>query len=351
MPTQLDQRPNTSLTSYSAANRYFEDVFQHLPANTKRTYISHLNAFNSYCLVNQKPTLCDDMLNNEQILRDYAITLCESTFAYTTIKQRLSTISKFLKIIGLPNPLIQSETLRDLIRLTLRKHQIYNQQEQAPALTIEYLEVINDNVIPDRLLDIRDLAMVNMMFDGLLRASDLQRVQLQEIDFQKQTLHVQRSKNDQEGKGSYRFLSRTTLAYLSDYISEANLQPNSELEKSANDNSRINKGIVFRALSPKGTSMRDYNEAYSVADSAKMLNYSTIYRAVKRICKKAGIDTDFSAHSMRVGAAVTLLQDGATIEELQNAGNWESPVMPIRYTQQARAGMGAMARLSKNRKR
>ena len=58
-----------------------------------------------------------------------------------------------------------------------------------------------------------------------------------------------------------------------------------------------------------------------------------------------GAELGFSSHSGRVGKAVSMVEAGADDRELMQAGGWSSPVMPARYTKQARLGMGVGAKL------
>ena len=254
-----------------------------------------------------------------------------------------------MSIVKIPDPLKQSEYLRDFIKLEMQEHEVFNVANQAPALTLDILNQINDSVIPDTLLDIRDLAMINMMFDGLLRADEVASVQLQHINHLKRCLLVPRSKTDQTGKGSKRYISQTTLAYVSDYIGEANFNQKTNQNKTSEDRTKITKGILFRALSPKGTSMLTYDEKQTRVKDMKKLDYTTIYRALKRIANKAGVDVSVTAHSPRVGGAVSMAEANVSMTKIQKSGGWKSAAMPARYTEQADigSGMGELAEIFK----
>lgn len=52
-----------------------------------------------------------------------------------------------------------------------------------------------------------------------------------------------------------------------------------------------------------------------------------------------------SSHSLRVGTAQDLTAAGYGLAALQNAGRWQSPDMPSRYSRGQAAGRGAVARL------
>lgn len=323
-------------------SRYFNDIFKRLPANTQRSFSNTMKYYMAFCNVNGIVGFNQALTDNIESVKHYVSSMCESQLAYKTVKLRIAMLSKMFAIVGYPNPIKESVYLKDFITLELREFDIYNRANQAPALRLEDLEQINSVVIPDNLLDIRDLAIINTMFDGLLRANEVARVQLKHIDFKGQKLLVEKSKNDQDGRGSFRYISATSLSYLSDYLNEANES------KPDGDQTRINEGIIFRPLSPKGTSLRPYDESVKRVSEMKTLNYTTIYRAIKRIALKAGIDIELSTHSMRVGGAVSMAEANLSIQDIKKAGGWSSEVMPARYTEQANVELGMSSLAKRN---
>ena len=334
-----------------AVNQYFTDIFARLPRNTQRAYISDFNEFVIFCEQHALPGFNTSFENNERCVKIYVEMLCQSPLAYRTIKRRLSALSKFLGIAKLPNPIVQSVYLKDFIRLALAENEKYQfSQHQAVPLTVDLLEHINERVIPDSLLEMRDLAIVNLMFDGLLRADEVVRVCYEHIDKRSNALLVLTSKSDQTGKGQYRYVSPSTLDMIDEYITEANFDPINKCERVTDDPRRINKGILFRRLSNRGHALLPYEETTSFRHALK-LEYSSIYRIWKRIAQLAGIKENITPHSGRVGAAVSLAEDGASLPEMQLAGGWRSPEMPAHYGQQAAVRKGGMAKLAKRKGR
>ncbi len=332
-----------------AVNQYFNEIFTRLPKNTQRAYISDFNEFVIFCKQSGLPGFTVSFENNENCVKRYVEMLCESPLAYRTIKRRLSALSKFLRIAKLPNPIIQSVYLKDFVRLSLAENEKYQfSRHQAVPLTLDLLEQINDRVIPDTLLEMRDLAMVNLMFDALLRADEIVRVCVEDLDKRNNALLVLTSKTDQSGKGQYRYISQATLDMIDEYVNEANYDKQHQCERSMDDPRRINKGILFRRLSNKGHALLPYDEA-NQGKQANKLEYSSIYRIWKRIAGHAQIKENITPHSGRVGAAVSLAEHGATLPEMQLAGGWRSPEMPGHYGQQASVSKGGMAKLIKNK--
>lgn len=137
---------------------------------------------------------------------------------------------------------------------------------------------------------------------------------------------------------------------VNEYITEANTDPSSKLPRHSSDTRSLRKGILFRRVNNHKTALLPFDE-HLPSHRANVLNYSSVYRIWKRIAVRANISENITPHSGRVGGAVSLAEDGASLPELQLAGGWNSPEMPGHYTRQANVKRGGMAKLSKKRKR
>lgn len=343
----------TSQCSSSDKNveSYYQDIFTKLPYNTQRAYISDYNEFAIFCKQAGLSGFKNNFEHNEICIKQYVEALCRSPLAYRTIKRRLSALSKFLGVAKLPNPIIRSAYLRDFIRLSLIENRKFRlSHKQAVPLTIDMLEQINNAIIPDSLLELRDLAIINLMFDALLRADELVRVCIEDISARNNTLLVVSSKSDQSGQGQYRYVSSSTISMVQEYINEANLDPKTKATRLSSDLRGLHKGVLFRRLTNHKTALLPFDENIP-SHKANVLNYSSVYRIWQRIAQRAGISENITPHSGRVGGAVSLAEDGASLPELQLAGGWQSPEMPGHYTKQANVKRGGMAKLSAKRKR
>ena len=330
---------------------YYQDIFTKLPYNTQRAYISDYNEFAIFCKQAGLSGFKNNFEHNEICIKQYVEALCRSPLAYRTIKRRLSALSKFLGVAKLPNPIIRSAYLRDFIRLSLIENRKFRlSHKQAVPLTIDMLEQINNAIIPDSLLELRDLAIINLMFDALLRADELVRVCIEDISARNNTLLVVSSKSDQSGQGQYRYVSSSTISMVQEYINEANLDPKTKATRLSSDLRGLHKGVLFRRLTNHKTALLPFDEN-TPSHKANVLNYSSVYRIWQRIAQRAGISENITPHSGRVGGAVSLAEDGASLPELQLAGGWQSPEMPGHYTKQANVKRGGMAKLSAKRKR
>ena len=173
----------------NAADKYYQDIFVRLPANTQRAYQSDLNDYKRYCEENGLSIFSRDHDVTEDSLKQYFLNQCGEGAAYSSIMRRKSAISSFLDIAKLPNPL-KSKYLNELIKRELVQADTPVRSVQASALTGDLLEKINRNVSPDCLVNARDLSLVNTMFDGLLRASEAANLTIGSINRRNNTQFI-----------------------------------------------------------------------------------------------------------------------------------------------------------------
>ena len=86
--------------------------------------------------------------------------------------------------------------------------------------------------------------------------------------------------------------------------------------------------------------MLRYDESIKRLSDMPKLDYTTIFRALKRIAKKGNVELEITGHSPRVGAAVSMAEAGVSTNKIKKAGDWKSEIMPARYTEQANIGSG-----------
>ena len=167
------------------------------------------------------------------------------------------------------------------------------------------------------LAGLRDAALVAVASDALLRVSELEDLDVRDVDLAEQTVLIRRSKTDQEGAGVVQYLGEPTVARVRAWIEAAVLT----------------EGPLFRP----------------VLKSGRVRNRRLMQRSIRRIiinrARDAGVKGRISGHSLRVGSAQSLAAAGASLVEMQLAGRWRSPVMPGRYARGQLAKRGAVARL------
>ena len=169
------------------------------------------------------------------------------------------------------------------------------------------------------LAGLRDAALLRLGSDALLRVSELASLMVSDLLVKPDgsgTITIRRSKTDQEGRGHVRYVARTTVEAIGRYLQA----------------SGIEAGALLRAVN-KGGAVREG------------LGVRSIRRIITQRAAAAGIVGRISGHSLRVGAVQSLVAAGATLVELQQAGDWKSPRMPGHYARHQLPERGAVARL------
>ncbi len=167
------------------------------------------------------------------------------------------------------------------------------------------------------LAGLRDAAVVAVASDALLRVSELEDLDVDDVNLAEQTVLIRRSKTDQEGAGVVQYLGEPTVARVRAWIKAA----------------ALTQGALFRPIFKSGR-LREGR-----------LTERSIRRIIIRRAREAGVKGRISGHSLRVGSAQSLASAGASLVEMQLAGRWRSPCMPGRYARGQLAKRGAVARL------
>ena len=164
------------------------------------------------------------------------------------------------------------------------------------------------------LAGLRDAAMIRLMSDCLLRISEVVAVNVG--DLKDKTLTVHASKSDQEGTGESLYVCDATRNVLKRYWERAG----------------ITRGALFRHIR-RGDHIQ-----------SQRLTPHSARRIIQKRAHTASVEGFISGHSLRVGSAVSLVQAGATVVDMQVAGRWKSSQMPAHYAKAELAERGAIAR-------
>lgn len=213
----------------------------------------------------------------------------------STVGLAKTAIAKMHQIAGHENP-CRASVVADCFRVISRESP---RPRQARALTAERLDRMAG------VLTERDLALLRVMRDGLLRVSEACALAWGDIARKRDgsgLLFIDRSKTDPAGAGHHTYLSPQTMRALA-------------------------------ALAP--------GEA---EDLVFPLTPDHISRRIRTLAARAGLGAGYSGHSPRVGMAVDLARTGTGLTQLMQAGRWRSSVLVARYTEQIAASRNAVAR-------
>lgn len=286
-----------------------------------------------------------------------------------TIEHILWAMADIHRRHGCADPM-DSVTARDWWRDRLRED-LDGSQKQADPLRLELLEQLVDALETQRSplrrarpelvpamqraqarRRLRDVAMLNVAYDLMMRASELVSVEWGRIHEgprgQGGTYRFGKTKTDQVGEGAVRYLRPETMVALAAWRAESPIG-----------------GYVFHAVaddlyipveSAQNERLRESWEARRL-DAEKRehaaMKPGEVNNVFRRASDLAGVRLDqtwLSGHSARVGAAQDMVLAGATTAEVQIAGRWKNERMPVRYAEQvlaADAGEKRFAQLAK----
>lgn len=277
--------------------------------NTRRVYASALRGFDDW----RKDRVVED-----SGIADYLAHLQESGKAVATARIALAAIRHRARQESEPRPdgVLTAKVLAGYGRAEANRG-----RGQVAGVTWEQADAMTALAAQGgRLRDLRDAALIAVMSDGLLRISEAAALGVADVNPARDgagTLLLAQSKTDQQAEGTILHLRAVTLRRVSAWTEAAG----------------IDSGPLFRRIRKGGRV------------EATALTAKSIRAIIQRWAKVAGVTGRVSGHSLRVGAAQSLVSAGATLPELQQAGRWLSPNMPAHYARGQLAGQGAVARL------
>jgi len=281
--------------------------------NTERARKADWKIFEAWCDENHQISLPASTNVLVRFIDDHA-----DRKKVATVKRYLTTIATAHKVAGLDNP-VQNEFVRLAVRRMARKNGTRQKQAQGlnwPPIHLA-LQTLDDS--PRALLD---KALVCVSYDTLCRRSETVAIRVEDITFAEDgsaTLYIIKSKTDQTGEGAVKYLSHTSVDYLKQWITFA----------------EITEGPVFRGLDRWGNVLQG------------PLSGEGVTRSLKRVAQQSGLSIEhISGHSTRVGACQDLVSAGIDMPAVMQAGGWKNPERVARYSEQLQIKRGGMAQLA-----
>ena len=255
------------------------------------------------------------------------------TKSRATVERYRSSIAALHRAAGLPNPCAD-----EIVRLAVKRMNRAKgrRQKQAEPLNRTSIERMLTVKTPGRLhrrvteakrevplIALRNAALVAVAYDTLLRRSELVSLYIGDLHRGADgsgTVLVRRSKADQEGEGTIKYLAPDTMEHIAAWLSAAHLE----------------SGPLFRPLTKGG----------QIGTSA--LGGGEVARVFRDLATAAGLKLSRlpSGHSTRVGATQDMLAAGFELLEVMQAGSWKTPAMPARYGERLRAQRDAARKLA-----
>ena len=300
---------------------YLEDADGTLSANTVRALRADLDRFTAWCAERRLSPLPACAVTVVAYIE-----AMESIRAPATVRRYVSSIATVHKATGERSPLEHVTVRRALQRMYRRKGR---RQAQVKGLTWALRQRLME-ATGDRVIDVRNRALLAVAYDAMLRRSELVALQVVDVKIERDgsaSLLVRRAKNDPDGSGAMLYLHLDSVKLVQEWLSA----------------SGITAGPLFRSMRKDGT-------------VGGRLDASQVPRIYRAMAKCAGLPAQLvqrlSGHSPRVGAAQDMIASGIGIPAIMQAGRWKSAQMVQRYGARLlaqRNGAAQLARLQKRR--
>lgn len=177
----------------------------------------------------------------------------------------------------------------------------------------------------DRLIDVRNAALLAVAYDTLLRRSELVALRVDDLHVEEDgvgSLLVRCGKTDPEAHGDVVNLQADTVTKVRCWLAR----------------SGVNDGRLFRSMRRGG----------GVGDR---LDPSQVPRIFKAMATAASLPEEtvkrLSGHSTRVGATQDMIAAGIALPAIMHAGRWKTAAMVSRYGERLLARRSGAAQLAK----
>lgn len=260
--------------------------------NTLISFNTDWNRFLSFCYECQIPALPATADTVHRYIEQMA-----KSRKLASLKRYMVTISLIHRCHRLPDPCAKTE-----IRLAMKKQQLekHDDYQNASAFRDEHLQtLISLFELSTQPKDIRDVAIWAVMFEAMLKRSELAA------------------------------LTVDSLYVHPDGLIDINVGPNT-IALSRISSKALQRWLVISMID-SGYIFRRIDRHSNIGD--RPLDHSSIYRVFRRASDELSMPQSdiFSGQSPRVGAAKDLADSGLSINEIQEQGRWKSPAMPAQY--------------------
>jgi integrase/recombinase XerD len=287
---------------WKAEFRRLEGAFS---PHTLRAYYTDIGAFVDWC----EQRSLDWLPTTSDILCRHLNWMAQKGLKFTTIRRRLYAVRRLNMIMDAP------ELTRDLgVDLTVRRIRRAqpNRPGQARGLTGDVLKRMIDTQ-PDNPWGLRNKAILSLGYDLLARRSEITALRTCDVTWRPDgTLEVivRRSKADPFGMGRLAFTSQRSAELVGEWLAWRGPEI----------------GPLFCGI-------------YQGVAIDRALSGASVKLVVKNAARAVGYDEsivgEFSAHSLRVGAAQDLLRNGHDTAAIMRAGGWSSVTVLGQYLAKA----------------
>jgi integrase len=296
------------------------------------------------------------------LLADFRTWMLQQGFSIGTINNRVATVHKYCQLAGPPPKgvgVISDQDLTAILTISgyagkvarnMDQHRAGNQiptrigRKKADFTRLsahEAVQLQRTTTPPpppqrfprehDQVLQTRDAVMWSLLDEHLLRVSELVTLAIEDIDLDEKTITVYREKGDETWVYE---MGPQTEATLRVYLRQLQALGRTH-------------GPLFLGYGGKSMTTSAINKR--VGKLGEQLGFGTNAESSRPKEKRQGKQKQrLSPHDLRHHGAITLLNEGTPLNELQAIGGWRTAHIPLQY---AKLSKNAVIRSPKRRKR
>ena len=266
--------------------------------NTLRAYRSDFQQYESWCAAKQQPSLPA----TADLLAEYVDFMATENKS-ATIRRRINSLGTIFKLSKYPDPTKEPEVVLALKRM---HRKIGRQQKQAKPLTKEIIDQMLEQC-DEGTRGLRNQVLLQLGYETMRRRSEIcgfTFYDLTEIPRRGPGIRLVKSKTDQEGSSKLIPISQGLVDLIFRWKVHAKIE-----------------GAILRSIDRHG-------------NIGPQLNPGSVCTILNRLLAETSLpdrETRFSGHSFRVGAAIDLVESGASLEKIMLRGGWRSSDSAMNY--------------------
>lgn len=266
--------------------------------NTLRAYRSDFKQYEAWCAKKKQPSLPA----TADLIAEYVDFMSPQNKS-ATIRRRINSLGTIFKLSKNPDPTKEPEVVLALKRMHRR---IGRQQKQAAPLTKDILDQMLEQCDDDT-RGLRDQVLLRLGYETMRRRSEICGFtfdDLTNIPRRGPSIRLLKSKTDQEGASKLISISQGLVDLILRWKVHAKIA-----------------GAILRSVDRHG-------------NIGLQLNPGSVCMILNRLVARTSLPdqkTRFSGHSFRVGAAIDLVESGASLETIMLRGGWRSNDSAMNY--------------------
>ncbi len=254
--------------------------------------------------------------------------------APATVRRRLSSWSTLTQWRGLTG-LFNAPSLRAALKLSVRASATPRRRKSQKAVTGDVLALVLRSIATEKLVDLRDRALLLTAFaSGGRRRSELANLRVEDIIHEEPVVSDPRDPLSRKLPCLTLRLGRTKTASVEDQATALLIGTPAVALSHWLEQAHIRSGAVFRAIDQWGNL------------KARALDAQSVNFILKTRIKAAGLDpAAFSAHGLRSGYLTEAARQGIPLPEAMQQSGHKSIQQAANYYNDAERKLGRAARL------